>query len=97
MLPLLCDSVVMFCSQATTYKLDFEQERRDREEVVGRFNDEREALQADIVKLNAQLAAVKLEHDDTSAQLQQMKELSLLQKNEVRFKLHYIQFCKLTL
>ena len=87
----------MFCSQATTYKLDFEQERRDREEVVGRFNDEREALQADIVKLNKQLSAVHLEHSDTSAQLQQMKELSLLQKNEVRFKLHYIQFCKLTL
>ena len=71
-----------------TYNLDFEQERSDRENLIGRFDEEREALQADITKLNAQLAAVKLEHDDTSAQLQQMKELSLLTKNEVRFKPH---------
>ena len=58
--------------------------------VIGRFDEERESLQADITKLNAQLAAVKLEHDDTSAQLQlqQMKELSLLTKNEVRFTPH---------
>ena len=84
----LCDSVVMFCPQATTYKLDFEQERSDREKAVGRFDEEREALQADIAKLNKQLKAVQLE---------QMKVPSLLQKNGVRFKLHYIQFCKLTL
>ena len=72
------------CQQAMTYKLDFQQERTDRENVIGRFDEEREAMQEDIAKLNVQLAAVKLEHDDTSAQLQQMKELSLLQKNEVR-------------
>ena len=72
------------CQQAMTYKLDFQQERSDRENVIGRFDEEREALQADISKLNAQLEAVKLEHDDTSAQLQQMKELSLVTKNEVR-------------
>ena len=75
------------CQQAMTYKLDFQQERSDRENVIRRFDEEREALQADIAKLNAQLAAVK-KHDDTSAQLQQMKELSLLTKNEVRFKPH---------
>ena len=73
------------CQQAMTYKLDFQQERTDRENVIGKFDEEREAMQADIAKLNAQLAAVKLEHDDTSAQLQQMKELSLLTKNEVRY------------
>ena len=76
------------CQQAMTYKLDFQQERSDRENVIRRFDEEREALQADIAKLNAQLAAVKLEHDDTSTQLQQMKEPSLLTKNEVRFKPH---------
>ena len=75
----------VFCLQTMTYKLDFQQERRDRENLIGRFDEEREALQVDIIKLNAQLAAVKLEHDDTLAQLQQMKQLSLLTKNEVRF------------
>ena len=70
-----------------TYKLDFEQERSDRENVIERFDEEREALQADIAKLNARLAAVE-EHDETSAQLQQMKELSILTKNEVRYRPH---------
>ena len=74
------------CLQAMTYKLDFQQERSDRENVIGKFDKEREAMQEDIAKLNAQLAAVKLEHDDTTAQLQQMKELSLVTKNEVRFR-----------
>ena len=74
------------CQQAMTYKLDFQQERTDRENVIGRFDEEREAMQEDIAKLNVQLAAVKLEHGDTTAQLQQMKELSLLTKNEVRFR-----------
>ena len=75
------------CQQAMTYKLDFQQERSDRENAIGRFDEERETLQADIAKLNIQLAAVK-KHDDTSAQLQQMKELSLLTKNEVRYRPH---------
>ena len=78
----------VFCLQTMTYKLDFEQERSDRENLIGRYDEEREALQADITKLNAQLAAVMSEHNDTLAQLQQMKELSLLTKNEVRFKPH---------
>ena len=56
------------CQQAMTYKLDFQQERSDRENAIGRFDEERETLQADIAKLNIQLAAVK-KHDDTSAQL----------------------------
>ena len=61
----------MSCPQATTYKLDFEQERSDREGAMGRFEGEREAFQADIAKLNDQLTAVRthLEHDDTSAQV----------------------------
>ena len=75
------------CQQAMTYKLDFQQERSDRENAIGRFDEERETLQADIAKLNIQLAAVK-KHDDTSAQLQQMKELSLLTNNEVRYRPH---------
>ena len=80
--------VMLFvCQQAMTYKLDFEQERSDRENVIERFDEEREALQADIAKLNARLAAVE-EHDETSAQLQQMKELSILTKNEVRYRPH---------
>ena len=78
-----------------TYKLDFQQERSDRENVIGKFDEEREALQADISKLNAELAAVRLEHNDTSAQLQQMKELSLLTKNEVRFRPHCSSASKL--
>ena len=83
------------CQQAMTYKLDFQQERTDRENVIGKFDEEREAMQEDIAKLNAQLAAVKLEHDDTSAQLQQTKELSLLTKNEVRFRPHCSSVSKL--
>ena len=61
-----------------TYKLDFEQERNDREEVMGRFVGEREAFIADIVRLEEE--AKHLEHDDTVAQLQQLKTLSLAQK-----------------
>ena len=72
--------------QATTYKLDFEQERRDREELIGRFEGEREVFQADIAKLNDQLTAVHLEHDDTLAQLRGLRELSLPQKHEVKFR-----------
>ena len=67
------------CPQATTYKLDFEQERRDRVEMAGRFEREREACKADMVKLE-ELKAKHLEHDDTVAQLQQLKTLSLAQK-----------------
>ena len=70
----------MFYPQATTYKLDFEQEKSDREEVMGRFVGEREAFIADIVKLEAELKAKHLEHHDTVAQLQQLKTLSLAQK-----------------
>ena len=72
--------------QATTYKLDFELERMDRDELIGRFEGEREAFQADIAKLNDQLTAMHLEHDDTLAQLQGLKELSLPQKYEVRIQ-----------
>ena len=74
----------MSCLQATTYKLDFEQERRDREKLIGKFEGEREAFQADIAKLKDQLTAMHLEHYDTLAQLRGLKELSLPQNYEVR-------------
>ena len=75
----------MSCPQATTYKLDFEKAQTDRKEVIGKFERERKAFQADIAKLNDQLTSVHLEHDDTLAQLQWLKELSLPHKYEVRF------------
>ena len=62
----------MSCPQATTYRLNFEQERRD---LIGRFEEEREAIQADIAKLNDQLTAVHLEHDGTLAQLRRLREV----------------------
>lgn len=77
--------------QATTYQLDFEQERSDRVEMAGRFEGEREAFKADIVKLVEELKAKHLEHDDTLAQLQQLKELSLAQKEEVRHQITSLQ------
>ena len=43
----------VLCLQTMTYKLNFVQERSDRENLIGRFDEEREALQADITKLNA--------------------------------------------
>ena len=67
-----------------TYKLDFEQERSDREEAMGRFDEERQTLQESTEKLNEKMKAMHLEHDDTLAQLEQLKELSLVQKKEVR-------------
>ena len=69
----------MSCPQATTYKSDFEQERRDREVLIGRFEGEREAFQTDIARLNDQLKAVHLELD-TLAQLRRLP-----QKHEVKF------------
>ena len=47
--------------------------------MAGRFEGEREAFKADMVKLE-ELKAKHLEHDDTVAQLQQLKTLSLAQK-----------------
>ena len=38
---------------------------------MGRFEEERETLQTNIAKLNKQLRALQLKHDDTVAQLQQ--------------------------
>ena len=62
----------MPCPQAATYKLDFGQERSDREKAMGRFEAERATLEANIAKLNEQLRALQLKHDDTVAQLQQL-------------------------
>ena len=60
---------MLFYPQATAYKLDFEQERSDRVEVIRRFEGEREVFQAHIAKLNRQLRTVHLEHNRTVAQL----------------------------
>ena len=73
----------MFYPQATTYKLDFEQERSDREEVMGRFEGERQAFQADIVKLEGRLKA--MERNDTLAQL------SSVQRKDVRNQVTSLQ------
>ena len=67
-----------------TYKLDFEQERSDREEAMGRFDEERQTLQGSIDKLKEKMKAMHLEHDDTLSQLEELKELSLALKEEVR-------------
>ena len=62
-----------------------------------RFETESEAFKADIVKLVEELKAKHLEHDDTVAQLQQLKELSWTQRMEVKSRLHlckqHLQFC----
>ena len=50
---------------------------------MGRFNEERETFQVDIMKLNKKMQAMHLEHNETVAQLEQLKELSVTQK-EVR-------------
>ena len=60
---------MLFYPQATAYKLDFEQERSDRVEVIRRFEGEREVFQAHIAKLNRHLRTVHLEHNRTVAQL----------------------------
>lgn len=79
---------MLFFPQATTYKLDFEQERSDREKAMCRFEEEREAMQADNAKATKQWKAVK-PYITVAAELQRT-EPYLLQKNEVRFKLDYI-------
>ena len=66
------------------YKLDFEQERSDRELFMGRFDEERQTLQRSIEKLNEKMKTMHLEHDETLSQLVQLKELSLAQKEKVR-------------
>ena len=72
------------CPQATMYKSDFEQERSDRQDAMGRFEGEREAFQADIENLNEKMKAKHLELDDALSRVEQMKELSVMQKGEVR-------------
>ena len=64
--------------------LDFEQERSDQGQAMGRFNEERQTLQESIKKLNEKMRTMHLEHDETLSQLEQLKELSLAQKEEVR-------------
>lgn len=84
---------MLSCPQATTYKLDFEQERSDREEAMGRFETEREVFEgdrelfmADVATVNEKLAAKHLELDDALGKLEQLKELSVAQKEKVRIK-----------
>ena len=75
---------MLSCPQATTYKLDFEQERTDRQEAMGRFDGERVAFQKTIENLSEKMRAMYLEHDNTVAQLEQLKETSVQNKAEVR-------------
>ena len=77
------------CLQASIYKQDFEQERGDRQNAMGRFEEERGAFQADIVKLNEKMKAMHLKHDETVTKLEQLKELSVTHK-EVRIKFDYL-------
>ena len=49
-----------------------------------RFDEERQTLLGSIEKLNEKMKAMHLEHDDTKAQLEQLKELTLAQKEKVR-------------
>ena len=51
---------------------------------------ERGAFQETIEKMNEKLKAIHLKHDETVAHLEQMKEISVTQKKEVRIKLDYI-------
>ena len=67
-----------------TYKSDFEQERSDREKAMGRFDEERQTLQKSVETLNEKMMTMHLEHDETLSQLEDLKELSLAQKEEVR-------------
>ena len=67
-----------------TYKLDFEQERSDRGQAMGRFDEERLTFQGSIEKLNEKMKTMHLEHEETLSQLEQLKELSLAQKEKVR-------------
>ena len=77
---------MLLCPQATTYKLDFEQERSDRVEEMGRFETEREILMTDMARVNEKLAAKHLELDDALGKLEQLKELSVAQKEKVIIK-----------
>ena len=79
----MCEAILS-CPQATTYKLDFEQERTDRQEAMGRFVEEREAFQETIEKLHEKMKIMYLEHDATVAQLEQLKETWVGIKTEVR-------------
>ena len=87
---------MLFFSQATTYKLDFEQERSDREKAMCRFEEEREAMQADNANLTKQLRAVQLKPYNTAAAQLQRTEHFLAQKSEVRFKLDYISASRIS-
>ena len=73
------------CPQVTTYKLDFKQERSDREKAMRRFVRERRDFQLHIAELKKRLKAMHLEHENSLAQLQQLKEHSLPHGNEVGF------------
>ena len=51
---------------------------------MGRFDEERQTLRGNIEKLNEKMKTMHLEHDETLSQLEQLKELSLAQKEKVR-------------
>ena len=77
--------VVMLSSpQAAIYKLDFEQERKDRGQAMGRFDDERVRFQQDIATMAEKMKNNHLERDKIATQLEQLKEVVKSQKKEVR-------------
>ena len=51
---------------------------------MGRFDGEREAFQETFENLNEKMRQMHLNHDATVAQLEQLKEMSVKQKKEVR-------------
>lgn len=54
---------------------------------MGRFEEEREIWQRDIATLAERMKVLQLEHDETIAQLEQLKEASLGHKREVSSRL----------
>ena len=79
----LTASVTVSSPKATTYKLDFDQERSDRQEAAGKFDEERQTWQKDILALNEKQEKLLFERDEIYAQLEQLKEASAGHKREV--------------
>ena len=71
------------CPKATTYKLDFEQERSDCQEAARKFEEERQTWQRNILTLNEKQEELQLEHDEIYAKFEQLKETSVSQKRQV--------------
>ena len=75
----------MLPTQATSYQLDFERERRDKEEAMVKFAKETKIWKGDVANLSERLNALGLEHSETLDQLDFLKKCSGLEghKREV--------------